>query len=495
MTLKEILRSAHLDPVEILGDAVVSSITLDSRACKVGALFVCMPQMSRESESFLPDAVGRGASSALVHSREGMELAKKLGIAALLSPHVGVAFHDTAWKLCDAFYNHPTRNMKVVGVTGTNGKTTTAWLLRDMLLASGLKAGYLGTLGFQMPGEKRELQNTTPMAVELYALLTEARDRGVEALTLEVSSHALAQHRADGVEFDAAVFTNLTQDHLDFHHTMDDYEAAKWRLFSDLPSIGTKRFQSAFNMEDATGRAWSRRTDGVAKSPLRYGVHPKDQPLDIVLEPSSVRVDSIEARLNGIPTTIPLGGNYNVQNAASAAAGMMALGYETSQIAQLLSQVSPVPGRFEAVANDKGLGILIDYAHTPDALTKLLDSVHELTTARVITVFGCGGDRDRTKRPLMAKAATEQSDLTVVTSDNPRTEDPSEIIDEVMSGVSSERASIAIVDRREAIAYAVKSANPGDVVVIAGKGHETYQIIGHKKFHLDDRELVQEALN
>lgn len=494
MTLHELLRLAGLHPVEMLGDAEVGSITIDSRRCRSGSLFVCMPQMTRESESFLPDAAGRGAGAALVHSREGMQLAQSLGIAAVLSPHVGLGFHETVWRLCAAFYGHPTRGMKVVGVTGTNGKTTTAWLIRDMLRSAGVAAGYLGTLGFQLPDEIRELSNTTPFAAELYEMLAEARDRSVEAMAAEISSHALAQRRADGVEFDAAVFTNLTQDHLDFHLTMGEYAAAKWRLFSELPRMSSKGFRAAFNMEDATGREWAARTDGADAAPLRFGLSAENGPLDLLFETTEVRVDSIEGRLNQAPVRIPLGGSYNVHNAASAAAGMMALGYSAEEIVALLPQVRPVPGRFEAVPNDRGLGVIVDYAHTPDALYKLLISVRELGTSRVITVFGCGGDRDRAKRPLMARVASELSDLTIVTSDNPRTEDPVQIIHEAVTGIQPGQEYRAIEDRAEAVAEAIRGAQPGDVVVIAGKGHETYQIIGHTKHHLDDRELVRESL-
>jgi UDP-N-acetylmuramoyl-L-alanyl-D-glutamate--2,6-diaminopimelate ligase len=494
MTLKELLRKANLTPVELLGDAEVSSITLDSRDCKPGSLFFCMPGMSRESETFIPSASALGATAAVVHSRQGMELAKSLGMAAILSPHVGSAYSDTASKLCDAFLEHPSRTMKIVGVTGTNGKTTTAWLIRDMMRAAGKRAGYLGTLGFQIPGEERELRNTTPMTVELLALMGEARDAQVEEMAIEVSSHALAQHRADGVEFDAAVFTNLTQDHLDFHGTMEEYAHAKWRLFSALPEASRKPFQAAFNLDDPTGLAWSQRSDGVAKSPLRFATSPTQGPLDLLLMPTKVGLSAIESELNHLKVTIPIGGSYNVENAAAAAAGMMGIGYMVEEIAQLLPKVHPVPGRFESVPNDHNLNVIVDYAHTPDAITKLLESVRALSSARILTVFGCGGDRDRTKRPLMAQAASHLSDVTVVTSDNPRTEDPQTILKEVMAGIEGGKESVAIVDRAEAIAYAVKLAKPGDVIVIAGKGHETYQIIGHTKHPMDDRQLVREAL-
>lgn len=505
MRLSELLSRAGVSAEAISGDADVASITIDSRRVKPGALFVCMPGMTRDSQSFLPDAAANGASAALVYDGAGLESASSLGLASIQVSGV----EDAVWRICDAFFDHPTRNMKVVGVTGTNGKTTTAWLIRDMLSALGLRSGYLGTLGFQLPGEDRPLANTTPFAVELYNLLAEARDRGVQALAMEVSSHALAQKRVDGVEFDAAVFTNLTQDHLDFHGTMESYEAAKWRLFSDLPRQTRKRFVAAINVDDPTGRRWADspvfvpwQEDWVkwpSASPqertnlLAYG-----EETCFSRESVQVGIDHVSFLLaatgSEYSVRAPLGGGYNVENLHSALAGVCALGISPEEAASVTTQVRPVPGRFEAVPNDAGISILIDYAHTPDAVEKLLDTVRPLISGRVITVFGCGGDRDRTKRPLMARAASERSDITVLTSDNPRTEDPAQILRDVAEGIVQSSVSVSIIDRREAVAYAIHQARPGDVVVIAGKGHENYQIVGREKLPMDDRELAREAL-
>jgi UDP-N-acetylmuramoyl-L-alanyl-D-glutamate--2,6-diaminopimelate ligase len=398
--------------------------------------------------------------------------------------------------------------MKVVGVTGTNGKTTTAWILRDILTNLGVATGYLGTLGFQVPGESRELPNTTPFAVDLYNLLAEARDKGVQALAMEVSSHALAQKRVDGVEFDAAVFTNLTQDHLDFHGSMEEYEAAKWRLFTDLPKETGKRFAAALNVGDSVGRRWVERLRATQTGSTytfaivdRSGTAAEAMPgLSLEGEAAEVRVDSIHLILrerggeeHGFRCR--LGGSYNVQNLLAAVAGARCLGYSLREIAEAANGLNPVPGRFEPVPNGAGIGILVDYAHTPDALEKLLDAVRPLTSGRIVTVFGCGGDRDRGKRPLMARAASERSNLTVITSDNPRTEDPRAIVSEIESGIVPGAEAVTILDRPEAVAYAVRSARPGDVVVIAGKGHENYQIIGTEKRHFDDVEEATRALN
>lgn len=472
------------------GDAEVTSAQLDSRKCVPGTLFFCMPGGTRDSHTFLPDALANGASAAVVYSSEGLERARSLGLPAVQLADV----RRFVGPLCDALYGHPTRHMKVLGVTGTNGKTTTAWIARDLLAATGHRSAYLGTLGFSVGDEHRELANTTPFAVELFNLLAEARDKGVEALAMEVSSHALAEYRADAVEFDAAVFTNLTQDHLDFHGTMDAYGAAKARLFRDLPTQTEKHFVGMVNADDAFARTLAGGNVG------RYGTQPGGDLQGEVLE---VRVDRISIRLTdrstgpaGRVVHVRLGGSYNVENLLSATAGLGALGYPVLALveAKAFDAVRPVPGRFEPVENDRGIGILVDYAHTPDALEKLLDAVRPLTTGRVITVFGCGGDRDRTKRPLMAKAASERSDLTIATSDNPRTEDPQAILDEVVAGIVPGREFQSVIDRRDAIAIAVKAARPGDVVVIAGKGHENYQIIGRTKYPMDDRQLAREAL-
>ncbi|RYG47788.1 UDP-N-acetylmuramoyl-L-alanyl-D-glutamate--2,6-diaminopimelate ligase [bacterium] len=485
----------------VSGEADVASITLDTRKAGPGALFFAYPGMTRDSHTFLPAARAAGATAAVVHSPEGYEAALALGLAAVLPDD----YNDAAWRLAHRFHDEPTRRMVVVGVTGTNGKTTTAWLVRDMLAALGVRAGYLGTLGFQLPGEDRELANTTPFAVDLANLFAEARDRGVEALAMEVSSHALEQRRVDGVQFDAGVFTNLTQDHLDFHGTMEAYGAAKRRLFTDFRQ---KEFVAALNQDDPVGRAWAQRLDvptiGYSLDPARLEglptamlVSPKHVGLDrIKMEATVTALDGISSRpvSDRSLLTAGLGGGYNVENLSSAAAAMLAIGRSMVEVRDAMRKVRPVPGRFEAVPNERGIGIIVDYAHTPDALEKLLDAVRPLTTGRVITVFGCGGDRDRTKRPKMARAASERSDVSVVTSDNPRTEDPDAIVAEVAAGIVPGRESLTVVDRREAVAAAIGMAKPGDAVVIAGKGHEDYQIIGREKIHMDDRELAREAL-
>ena len=450
-----------------------------------------MPSANTDSHRFIDDAVRKGAAAVLVHSMAGFKLAEAIGVPRVLVEDQGLRFPEHLWRICRAFYHNPTKDVKVIGVTGTNGKTTTAWLLRDMLSALHVRAGYLGTLGFEIPGESHELANTTPFSVELFAMLAEARDKGVEALAIEVSSHALAQHRIDGVDFDAAIFTNLSQDHLDFHGSMQEYADAKLRLFQELGSRSGKDFTAALNVDDSYGRRWA---DTLGVKVLTYG----QKKADLVGKALNVELErlSIELAYEGEEVVVEagIGGTFNVANCLSAAAGMLALGYSLDEVSKAMPKVQPVPGRFEPVPNDKGIGIIVDYAHTPDALEKLLDAVRELRPCRILTVFGCGGDRDRAKRPKMAKAASTRSDLVFLTSDNPRTEDPEAILKEVEKGLVPGAEAFSIIDRREAIATAIRRANPGDVVVIAGKGHENYQIIGRTKSRMDDREIALDAL-
>jgi UDP-N-acetylmuramoyl-L-alanyl-D-glutamate--2,6-diaminopimelate ligase len=473
------------------GQAEVLRPIADSRQAQPGDLFVCMPSDRRDTHELIPEAVEAGASAVMLHSPDGARFSPVPCLAA--SPG-DEPFREAVWRLAHTLVERPSAAMKVIGVTGTNGKTTTAWLLRDLLQAVGMEAGYLGTLGYQSPLGDVELSNTTPFAVDLANLLAQARTRGTTAVAIEVSSHALEERRADGVEFDAAVFTNLTQDHLDYHGSMESYAAAKWRLFSDLPLQTSKPFVAALNVDDPCGADFSRRASVPV---VNYSMRPADGVLSVNV--GSIELERLELSFSWRgattgPVQVPLGGSFNVVNTLSAVAGMIALGYELEATVAALPSVRPVPGRFEAISNDRGIGIIVDYAHTPDALEKLLDAVRGLKPSRVISVFGCGGDRDRTKRPLMARAASERSDLTVVTSDNPRTEDAQAILDEVRTGITAGQDSVAILDRRDAVAYAVAQAGHGDVVVIAGKGHENYQIIGHTKYPMDDRDLARAGL-
>ncbi|HLK16956.1 MAG TPA: UDP-N-acetylmuramoyl-L-alanyl-D-glutamate--2,6-diaminopimelate ligase [Fimbriimonadaceae bacterium] len=492
MRLSDLVNASGASIADASGDAEVLRPIADSRLVRPGDLFFCMPSARTDTHALIESAAAAGATAAVLNSRAGVDHAL---IPYILPAGGELGFREAIWRLAHTLLDHPSRKLKVLGVTGTNGKTTTAWILRDLLSACGTPAAYLGTLGYKDEAGDVAVGNTTPFAVELVNIIADANARGAKALAMEVSSHALAERRADGTEFDAAVFTNLTQDHLDFHGTMEQYADAKWRLFSDLPAQSEKAFTAAINIDDPIGAEWAARS---SRPVIRYSLESSNRAF-LTAEPVKVGLEEIEVRFNwrGEQTgvaTVQLGGGYNVSNTLSAVAGMLALGYSMESVVAALPKVRPVPGRFEPVPNGLGIGIIVDYAHTPDALIKLLDAVRALQPKRVITVFGCGGDRDGTKRPIMAKAASERSDLTVVTSDNPRTEDPAAILSEVQAGVVPGAESVSILDRVEAVAYAVRHAQPGDAVVIAGKGHEDYQIIGHTKHPMDDRELARRAI-
>jgi len=564
---QELFRKAGVVPDTIEGDANVLTMAMDSRKVVPGCCFVCMPSESTDSHVFLLAAKEAGAVAAIAHSQDGFNKARELGLATALiypgnsptpsprsdpfaeseTPEQRIRrttgrFSDAMWRLAKVAFADPSKKLKVIGVTGTNGKTTTAWLIRDMLNLLGVPCAYIGTLGFGLPRlaferqpyagtnqpaatvdeELRPLANTTPFSIELNAMLAEAVERGCKAVAMEVSSHALAERRVDGVEFEVAVFTNLTQDHLDYHGTMEAYEAAKWKLCE-------RAKHGVLHADDAIQSAWVEERLKNEESLPRLGYWSSVEPgWDIFGTEVNVQINRISMMVYGstdpradhmppVKMVAPLGGDYNVENLICATTVTDLIGFPPSEIAAISPNLRPVPGRFEPVPNDSGIGIIVDYAHTPDALEKLLATVRPLTKGKVITVFGCGGDRDKTKRPLMARAAQVGSDIVVVTSDNPRTEDPMEIIREILDGLvgsepseQSEQSepsepsepseqpipSIRVEpDRPAAVALAIKLAVPGDTVVIAGKGHENYQIIGRTKFDMDDRDLARRGLS
>ncbi|MCH7903353.1 MAG: UDP-N-acetylmuramoyl-L-alanyl-D-glutamate--2,6-diaminopimelate ligase [Armatimonadetes bacterium] len=472
---------------ESWGNAEVQSATADSRTVQAGALFVCMPSENRDSHQFIEQAVSSGAVAVLAHSQEGFQRAVGFGVASAWIDPKQPDFNVSVAAIVKLAYGDPSAKMRMIGVTGTNGKTTTAWMIRDALVEMGRKATYLGTLGIDVLGDHRELANTTPFPAEMWSLLAEAADAGSEDFCMEVSSHSLQERRVAGLDFDIGVFTNLTQDHLDYHGDMGSYAEAKRLMFAEHQATG---FRSAINIGDEFGR--SLREDFGAT--VTFGL----DDADLVAEPLEVLADRLrlKASFGGDEESfgVPVGGLFNVWNATAALAALLAMGESLSRSTYALGQVSPVPGRFEAVQSEFGFSVIVDYAHTDDAMKSLLLSVQGLEHKRVITVFGCGGDRDRAKRPKVAAVASELSDITIVTSDNPRTEDPAQIIRDIEQGLLAGKPTQSIIDRKEAIAVAVREAQPGDIVVIAGKGHEDYQIVGREKLPMDDRVLARKAL-
>ncbi|MBX7131498.1 MAG: UDP-N-acetylmuramoyl-L-alanyl-D-glutamate--2,6-diaminopimelate ligase [Fimbriimonadaceae bacterium] len=548
MTVSDLFDLCGLQSVKVFNDAEVTSVCSDSRQVQPGAVFVCMPSENSDTHAFALDAVKRGAVGVVAHSREGRDELIRQRITCGWVPEE--EFNYMLGGLCDAALDHPASELSIIGVTGTNGKSTTAWMIRDALEALGTKAAYLGTLGFRYPGHVRVLENTTPFPVELWNLFKDAADAGCEYFVMETSSHALSQGRVARVPFGCGVFTNLSQDHLDFHGSMEDYELSKLTLFTDYACDGLQDFAAVINVDDPVGQGWVSTLEGMEAVMGDYDEDLKDQMVEGALEAlrlqfessgqkfdknqaqqvetelraeldsdgpreyalmtygferggfkgraTRIELDSLELELKFEGATaigaMKVGGEFNAFNALSAAASLCAIGFELTDVAKALGSVTPVPGRFESIQNDRGIGVIVDYAHTPDALEKLLKSARPLTKGRLIAVFGCGGDRDRSKRPLMANVVSEMADLAVVTSDNPRTEDPEAIIREVQSGLKPGTPTETVVDRREAIRLAIQLAQPGDTVVIAGKGHEDYQIIGKTKHHMDDREMAREAL-
>jgi UDP-N-acetylmuramoyl-L-alanyl-D-glutamate--2,6-diaminopimelate ligase len=456
---------AGVPVLEVMGDpgAVdISAIVLDSRAVKPGALYCCVPGQRVDGHLFAPDAVAAGAVALLCD--HPLPLPVPQVVVAAVRPALG--------PLADAFYDHPSRRLRTVGVTGTNGKTTTTQLLAAIFEAQGWRTETIGTL----TGTR-----TTPEAPVLQATLADLCDRGVTAVAMEVSSHALDQHRVDAVHFAAATFTNLSQDHLDYHHSMEEYFAAKARLFEP-----GRAGVAVVNADDPWGR---RLLDNLAqrKSPaIPYSLADVSD-LQLTSGGSTFRWDGVEI-------SVRLGGRFNVYNALAAATTARELGVSGGAVADGLAAVKTVRGRFEPVDAGQPFTVLIDYAHTPDGLEQALMAARELAERRVVVVFGAGGDRDHAKRPLMGEVASRLADVAVLTSDNPRSEDPDLIIAEVRAGAMGAGRLIVEVDRARAIAAALASAEPGDVVVIAGKGHETGQEIGGRVVPFDDADVTMSAL-
>ena len=455
-------------------DIEVTNLAYDNRAVEPGALFFCVPGFTRDGHDYAPDAIERGAVALVV------ERPLDLGVPEIRVASVREAMAPAA----AAFYGDPTATLRVTGVTGTNGKTTTAFLIRELLEAAGLQTGLLGTVKSVIGGDEREVQRTTPEAIDLQRTFREMLDAGDRACSIEVSSHALELHRADAVHFAAAIFTNLTQDHLDFHETMEDYFRAKLRLFETGPGV------SVINVDDPYGA----RLAGSVENPVTFAVD----------RDATYQAVDVETGLSGSRFTVvvgdhrvevgsPLRGTFNVYNVLGALATAHRLGVGLETIAGAIEHAGQVPGRFEPVDEGQGFAVLVDYAHTPDSLENVLAAARTLTEGRVHVVFGCGGDRDRGKRPLMGEIATRLADRVIVTSDNPRSEDPEAIVAEILEGAGGDVR--AQVDRRSAIAEAIAGAAAGDVVVIAGKGHEQGQeFTGGHKIPFDDVSVAREVL-
>ncbi|HYV85714.1 MAG TPA: UDP-N-acetylmuramoyl-L-alanyl-D-glutamate--2,6-diaminopimelate ligase [Patescibacteria group bacterium] len=503
MELKEVLR--EVPDVRVAGDprTTVRGLAYDSRAVEPGYLFAAIKGERRDGFAYLDQALERGAAAFLT-SRPPDARAARAAWVQVADDRLGLALASRN------YYGRPDERMTMIGVTGTNGKTTTCHLLEAGLREAGLKPCLLGTVGHRYGREELKADRTTPESLDLYRHLDRFATAGARSCAMEVSSHALALRRAAGIRFRAAVFTNLTQDHLDFHGTMEAYLDAKAILFRDLAPDAV----AVLNADD-TACASLRRTTRARV--VTWGQAPD---ADVRIDRSQISIDGTEIALAVAPGVEPAGapggaaplvlrspllGVPNARNLTAAAAALLAVGVPRDAVTRGLGAVTGVPGRFERVDAGQSFLVLVDYAHTDDALSNVLRTVRALGPRRVVTVFGCGGDRDRAKRPLMGFAAASLSDVVVVTSDNPRSEEPRAILEEILPGVRralgiAEGATpppercLVMVDRREAIRRAIGLARAGDCVVIAGKGHETYQILGDRTVPFDDRQVAREAL-
>ncbi|MDD3225538.1 MAG: UDP-N-acetylmuramoyl-L-alanyl-D-glutamate--2,6-diaminopimelate ligase [Clostridium sp.] len=478
MNLKKLLNGISYDVLNGNDGIEINEIQYDSRKVKENDVFVCIEGFKTDGHNYVQNAVKSGAK-VIVCSRDLKDMPKVTVVKVKDS-------RKTLAKASTNFYDHPEKKLNMIGITGTNGKTTSAFMIKSILESSGKKAGLIGTIANYIGTKKLHSERTTPESLELFQLLNEMVEEDVKYCVMETSSHSLYLSRVYGITFNEGIFTNLTQDHLDFHKTFENYYKAKLILFKNSKN-------SVINMDDKYG---NRVYDDVSSNKITYGIDEKVdlRALNIKLHSRGASFDlSYKNETARVNINIP--GRYNISNALGSAGACLLEGLSLNDIKNGLEALKAVPGRCEPVETDKNLGfdIIIDYAHTPDGLVNILKTAKEFTSGRLITVFGCGGDRDKTKRPIMGEVAAKMSDVAVVTSDNPRTEEPMSIIKDVLEGIKSKN-DIVIENRKEAIKKAISIAKKGDVIVIAGKGHEDYQILKSGKIHFDEREIVAEII-
>ncbi|MBU6398808.1 MAG: UDP-N-acetylmuramoyl-L-alanyl-D-glutamate--2,6-diaminopimelate ligase [Verrucomicrobia bacterium] len=467
-------------------DREVTGITYDSRRVTPGMVFVAIAGQQSDGHDYIMSAVDRGAAAVIC---------ERNGFVSQRVTKVKVADAREALALAAAeYYQHPSRRLKVIGVTGTNGKTTVTFMVRQMLESAGVKTGLLGTIRYEIGERMIPAQRTTPEALEVQQMMAQMVRAGCAACVMEVSSHALDQKRVHGVEFDTAIFTNLTQDHLDYHGTMADYYAAKQKLFRAV-ELGTKRGTAVINIDDAYGERLAHETQ--AEVLLSYGLDEaaKVRATNIRLGGDGTRL-FIEAPGKGFDCCLPLIGRHNVYNALAAVGAGLALRIEVSALRSALQNLPPVPGRLEGIVAGQPFSVFVDYAHTDDALRNVLTTLREVTAGRLLLTFGCGGTRDTGKRAKMGRVAAELADFTVLTTDNPRRESPDRIVAQIEEGFRGLRAGDYAIelDRRRAIERVIGLARSGDTVLIAGKGHETYQEFEDTVVPFDDRVYARETL-
>jgi UDP-N-acetylmuramoyl-L-alanyl-D-glutamate--2,6-diaminopimelate ligase len=483
--LKKLLRNISVEAIKGSKDVEITGLCSHSKTVAPGNLFIAKKGFLQDGAKFIAEAVSAGASAILT------DLYDPFFPNVVQIIHPDVATIEAA--IAKEFYNHPSNRLFLVGVTGTNGKTTTSYLVRHLLETNNERCGLIGTIECIVGQHIYPSTQTTPDILQNYKLFHEMVSTGCQGCVMEVSSHALQQGRVRSVEFDVAVFTNLTQDHLDYHKTIDAYAEAKSLLFSSLNNKGEKPYPKTAVINGDSPYA-SRMIKDCKVPVLTYGI---DQSVDL-------KASEIHLSASGVEFTISyhderhrcssrLIGRFNIYNLLAATGVGLARGYRLQEIITKLSSFTAVPGRLERVPNAKGLNIFVDYAHTDDALANVLTTLQEIKKGRLITVFGCGGSRDQSKRPKMGAIVETLSDLAIITSDNPRNEDPEEIIRNILTGLKNPGQALVIVDREEAIQRAIQLATPQDIVLIAGKGHETYQVFSHHTIDFDDRIVARAA--
>ena len=486
---KQLAAIVNLLPnVEVIGDVnkTITDVTADSRVVIGGSLFICLKGATVDGHKFLPMAASKGAVAAIV---EEIPDSIPQGVTLLKVDDTRAAMEIVT----PFFFDYPGKKMRMLGLTGTNGKTTTTNIMRLILRKAGYKVGLIGTINIMIEDEEIVSHNTTPDVVDLQKTLYAMQQAGCQYVVMEVSSHALVLKRVEGIEYDCAVLTNITQDHLDFHKTMENYRDAKSLLFEHLTDGNKANKHAIFNMDDPSSPIIMARTKApvltfgkVATNdvyPLSFKVEAKHMELKLMTPVGEMDLD------------LKITGEFNVYNVMSAVAAMLAEGISKEVICDVLDGFDGVPGRFQLVEAGQPYTVVVDYAHTPDGLENVLNTARAITKGKLWVVFGCGGDRDAKKRPIMGGLALELADNIVVTSDNPRSEDPEKILDDIcvaFKDVPVQKSLTRIADRKEAIEFALKNAEAEDVILIAGKGHENYQILKNETIHFDDREVVIE---
>lgn len=496
MKLSQLLKSCPVQQVHGNMELDVTGLHYDSRQVRPGDAFFALRGVVSDGHRFISSAIANGAR--VVICEEAFE-----GLESVTTVLVDNSRQAMAMATAE-FYGNPTQGMSVIGVTGTNGKTTITYLLEEILIHAGLSPAVVGTINYRYGADLHQAPHTTPESLDLMKQVSDFRKNGARSLVIEVSSHALDQHRADGVHFQVGVFTNLTPEHLDYHQDMESYFTSKYHLFKELLPRDSGR--AVINVDDAYGRRLAEAIPGALTCGCDQSADVHPEKIDISLR--GIR-GQIATPLGTVEIASPLLGDYNLENLLCAIGAAVAMNVSLQAITEGLEAATGVPGRLEQIENDRDAVILVDYAHTGDALRRVIEAMQELAPRRILTIFGCGGDRDRNKRPIMAEVAARGSDIAIATSDNPRTEDPEQILNDVRSGLvkvherewsKSEAEAVAgegyvvIPDRREAIQFAVGILRPGDLLLVAGKGHEDYQILGTGRIHFDDREELRKAL-